>query len=268
MIMIEQPVPDGGGESEPSAAAEDEFLTVLLAMAAHDLRQPLQILVGTHRWLDRMVTGEKEREYLRRGDVAVEQLLDQFNRLADMLRLHLRVSSIEPVEVALAPIFAQLVRDHADAARQKGVDLRTCRTSKVVQSDAALLTVVLRNLVRNAVKYTPAGGRVLLGCRARGPEISIEVLDTGTGIPSDQFSRIFQAFDRLDSTRADGLGIGLFVVRRIVDLLGHRIDVHSEIGQGSCFAVRVRTTAEIRYPPPCLIARPAGGDAARTELWR
>jgi signal transduction histidine kinase len=131
-----------------------------------------------------------------------------------------------------------------------------------VQSDAALLTVVLRNLVRNALKYTPAGGRVLLGCRSSGSEVAIEVIDTGSGIPADQFSTIFQAFHRLDSRQSDGLGIGLFVVRRIVDLLGHGIEVSSKLGQGSCFSMRARTAAQFHYPPPCLIPRQSSPDAA------
>jgi two-component system, OmpR family, phosphate regulon sensor histidine kinase PhoR len=150
-------------------------------------------------------------------------------------------------------MFTKLICENADAALAKGIELRVCRTTKVVQSDATLLTAVLRNLVRNALKYTPAGGRILLGCRCRGPETCIEVIDTGVGIPADQFSTIFRAFHRLDSARADGLGIGLFVVRRIVDLLGHAIEVRSRIGRGSRFAVRARTAPEVGHSLPCLI---------------
>lgn len=191
------------------------------------------------------------------------QLLDQFDRLADMLRLHQQAASIELAPVPLAPIFTKLICENADAARTKGISFRVCRTTKVVQSDSTLLTAVLRNLVRNALKYTPAGGRILLGCRPRGREICIEVIDTGVGIPADQFSRIFQAFHRLDSTRADGLGIGLFVVRRTVDLLGHVIEVRSRIGRGSRFAVRARATPAVEHPLPCLI--PASGLALQSS---
>jgi signal transduction histidine kinase len=104
-------------------------------------------------------------------------------------------------------------------------------------SDALLLQGILRNLIRNAVKYTGSGGRVVVGCRRRGTLLKIEVHDNGIGIPPDKLSEIFEAFRRLDSTRADGLGLGLFVVRRAVQLLGHEIEVRSEIGRGSCFSV-------------------------------
>jgi signal transduction histidine kinase len=76
-----------------------------------------------------------------------------------------------------------------------------------------------------------------LGCRRRNAHIRIEVLDTGVGIPPDKLSKIFEAFHRLDWTRADGLGLGLFVVRRASDLLEHQIFVRSLLGHGSCFSI-------------------------------
>jgi signal transduction histidine kinase len=104
-------------------------------------------------------------------------------------------------------------------------------------SDAMLLEGAVCNLVRNALKYTPPGGRIVVGCRPRGAVVRIEVHDNGIGIPADQLSKIFEAFHRVNSTRPDGLGLGLFIVRRAVDLLGHRIAVRSSMGRGTCFTV-------------------------------
>jgi two-component system, OmpR family, phosphate regulon sensor histidine kinase PhoR len=84
-----------------------------------------------------------------------------------------------------------------------------------------------------------------VGCRARRNETSIEVHDSGIGIPAPQLSKVFDAFHRIDSTRADGLGLGLFVVKQIADLLGHGINVRSKVGRGSCFAVRVSAAADV-----------------------
>jgi two-component system, OmpR family, phosphate regulon sensor histidine kinase PhoR len=86
----------------------------------------------------------------------------------------------------------------------------------------------------------PRGKRVLVGCRRRGAETSIEVHDSGIGIPAAQPSKVFDAFHRIDSTRSEGLGHGLFVAKKIADLRGNGIEVRSEIGRGSCFAVRAR----------------------------
>jgi len=88
----------------------------------------------------------------------------------------------------LQPLLRNLCRASHEPARRKGLELRVCPTQAVVMSDVVLLEGVLRNLIRNALKYTPAGGRVLVGCRRRGPEIRIEVFDTGVGIPPEQLS--------------------------------------------------------------------------------
>jgi signal transduction histidine kinase len=237
MIASGQEGPNGDqGNWSPRRASD--FCAALLAMAGHDLRQPLQILVGMHGWLDHRLTGDSEREYLRRGGLAIARLTDQINHLVDALRLYQHGPSVELAPVPLAPVFAGLLGDNIDFARSRGVELRVCRTSRTAVSEATLLTAILRNLVHNAVKYTPAGKRVVVGCRARRDETSIEVHDSGIGIPAGQLSRVFDAFHRIDSTRADGLGLGLFVVKHIADQLGHALDVRSEIGRGSCFAVR------------------------------
>jgi signal transduction histidine kinase len=214
-----------------------DFHAVLLAMAGHDLRQPLQIITGVHSWLSRRLTTGSEREFLRRGELAIAQLTEQLDQLIEALRLHPNAAGInlEPVEVI--PLLARVCRESTTFAAQRGITIRMCHTSAVVMSDAVLLEGILRNLTRNALKYTPAGGRVLLGCRRRGLDVGIEVCDTGVGISPDHLQKVFEAFRRLDSTRSDGLGLGLFVVRRAVDLIGHRVEVRSAVGRGSCFSV-------------------------------
>jgi two-component system phosphate regulon sensor histidine kinase PhoR len=107
-------------------------------------------------------------------------------------------------------------------------------------SHAALLDGIVRNLVRNAVKYTMPGGRILIGCRRQGADLRIDIYDTGVGMAPEHLPKIFEAFQRLDSTGADGLGIGLFVVRRAVTALGHRIEVSSMLSRGSRFSIIVR----------------------------
>src|SRR4029077_16222261 len=109
-------------------------------------------------------------------------------------------------------------------------------TRAVVVSNAVLLDGIVRNLVRNAIKYTDSG-HVLLSCRRHGPDVLIDIYDTGIGMSADQLPRIFEAFQRLDSSNSNGLGLGLFIVKRAVELLGHRIEVSSTVGRGSRFSV-------------------------------
>jgi two-component system, OmpR family, phosphate regulon sensor histidine kinase PhoR len=109
-------------------------------------------------------------------------------------------------------------------------------------SNSVLLDGILGNLVRNAVKYTEPGGQILIGCRRSSSDVRIDVYDTGIGMAPEQLPRIFEAFHRIDETRGDGLGIGLFVVRRAVALLGHRIEVRSAVGRGSRFSISARAS--------------------------
>ena len=144
----------------------------------------------------------------------VGRLVEHLDHLIEALRLHERAPAIALKPVQIGPLLAAACQDHADLVEQKDLRLRCCATDVAVMSDATLLKGAVGNLVRNALKYTPAGGKVLVGCRRQGSVARIEVHDTGVGIPKDQLSKVFEAFHRVSSTRQDGLGLGLFIVRR------------------------------------------------------
>jgi two-component system, sensor histidine kinase len=113
------------------------------------------------------------------------------------------------------------------------------KTSLCVRSDPTLLARILRNLVANAVRYTDRGS-VTVGCRRRGDRVSIEVWDSGPGIPADKCAEVFQEFTQLgnpDRDRRKGLGLGLAIVERLAKLLGHSVWLRSRVGKGSVFAV-------------------------------
>ena len=214
--------------------SSDLFATVL-AMAVHDLRQPLRVILGTHELLARQLTASPEREQLECGDRATAQLSQRLDLLMEALHLHQTPGGIQPKMVRLGPILQSLGRELGQAARRRRLDLRILPTRATVMSQALLLSEILRNLARNALQYTPAGGRVLVGCRRRGNTVHIGVHDTGVGVPTDKLACLFEAFQRLDSTRPDGLG--LFIVGRAAASLGHLVAVRSAVGHGSCFTV-------------------------------
>jgi two-component system, OmpR family, phosphate regulon sensor histidine kinase PhoR len=218
-----------------------DFPAVFLAMAAHDLRQPLQEIMSVYDWLARRRHTRSEQEYLRRGIIAIARLSGQLDQLIEALRVHEHSANIQLAPVSLQPILHSLFHENEDLGVRKGITLRVRQTDAAVVSHSLLLECILRNLIRNALKYTDPGGHVLISFRPRGEFVKIEVRDTGIGISADQLSQIFDAFQRLDSTHGDGLGLGLFVVRRAVDLLGHAIEVRSTVGVGSCFSVIART---------------------------
>jgi len=125
-------------------------------------------------------------------------------------------------------------------ARDKNLGLRVVPTRTTVRSDFELLASIVRNFLSNSLKYTRSG-QILLGARRHGAKTTVEVWDTGLGIPADQQTRIFEEFFQLETggRHGDGLGLGLTIVERTAKLLGHRIGMRSELGKGSVFWVEV-----------------------------
>jgi two-component system phosphate regulon sensor histidine kinase PhoR len=213
------------------------FESVLLAIAAHDLRQPLQVIQSAHELLGLGHRTSFERRLLQSGQNAIDRLKDQLQQLQTALRLAERRTGVKLRPVSVDEVLRQACRENEATALKNGISIRAVPTNASILSDHLLVGAVLRNLVGNAVKYTQPGGRILLGCRRSGSDIRIDVYDTGIGIPDEQMPKIFEAFARLDSARCEGLGIGLFIVRQAIGLLGHRIDLASTPGRGSRFSI-------------------------------
>jgi len=223
--------------ARPQSAAN--FEAVLLAIAGHDLRQPLQVIQAAHERLGLGVRTSSELLYLRSGQNAVDRLKEQLEQILTALRVRERAQRLELKPVCVHPVLRQACRESEQDALSKGVSIHLVSSGATIESDSLLLGAALRNLVSNAIKYTQPGGRILLGCRHSHSEIRIDVYDTGIGISGENISRIFEAFTRLDAAQCDGLGIGLFIVRQALGILGHRIDVASTPCRGSRFSIFV-----------------------------
>jgi two-component system phosphate regulon sensor histidine kinase PhoR len=209
-----------------------DFESLLLAIAGHDLRQPLQIIQSAHELLGCGVRTKSELRLLERGQIAINRLTEQLDQLIAALRLREHAKEMKLSPVRLEPLLRQACHENQEAALRKGIEIGTVSTSASVISDALLLGTVLRNLISNAVKYTEPGGRILVGCRHAGQDMRIDVFDTGSGIAEEETPKIFDAF-----TRRDGLGIGLFIVRQVIGMLGHRVEVSSIACRGSRFSI-------------------------------
>ena len=236
-------VDDGQSQRRELVRAVD-FYASLLAIATHDLRQPLQVIVGALNLLSRRLTEGPERAHLERGEQASAQLKEKLEQLSDALHFYQHSGRISPEPVGVAAILERVALQLDGPARRKGVDFRSLPTRAAIMSKPMLLDGILCNLARNALDHTSPGGRVLVGCRRRGATVRIEVHDTGEGIPLDQLQRVFEPFFRLDTTRSEGLGLGLFIVKRAADCLGHSIELRSAVGHGSCFSVVARSAAD------------------------
>jgi CheY-like chemotaxis protein len=161
--------------------------------------------------------------------------------LLDLARLEAGIVAPNIGDIALDDLLHRLAVEFNGPAQAAGLQLDMPGTSLVASSDPLLLELILRNLLANAIKYTAHGG-VTVECREMAGTVRIAVIDTGRGIPTDQLAAIFEEFWQLDNPardRARGFGLGLAVVERAARLLGCHVEVHSEVGRGSLFALTV-----------------------------
>ncbi len=229
-------------EAELANAAKSRFL----AAASHDLRQPLQTLTLLQGLLAKAVAGQPAERFVRRLDDTLAAMAAMLNTVLDINQIEAGIVRAEVVTFSMGGLLDRLRDEFGEQARAQGLGWRVVPCGLPVRSDPVLLEQILRNLVSNALKYTRRGG-VLLGCRRRGEVLRIEVHDTGIGIPADKRDTIFEEYSQLDNAARDrgkGLGLGLSIVRRLVDLVDHTVRVRSRPGGGSVFTVEVAISRE------------------------
>lgn len=224
-------------QAEQANATKSRFL----ASASHDLRQPLQTLSLLQGLLAKAVHGEPAQSLVTRLDDALGAMAGMLDTLLDINQIEAGIVHAEPADFAIDDVLARLGCEFGLQAQAQGLVLRMVPCRLRVRSDPRLLEQMLRNLLGNALKYTQHG-RVLLGCRRRRSALSVEIWDTGVGIPDAELAAVFQEYHQLDNSareRSRGLGLGLSIVQRLADLLGHRLGVRSRYGHGSVFSVEV-----------------------------
>ena len=236
------------------AAGANQEKTRFLASAAHDLRQPLHALGMFCATLQQRLSDTPERPLVRNMMSAIESLEDSFGAMLDISRLDAGVVQTVLHTFTVRDLFRRLYQQFGGDAEARGLSLRFRAAGRIVRSDPLLLERVLANLVQNGLRYTRQGG-VLLAARRHPEGVALEVWDTGLGIPDDKRDIIFREFYQIDNPERDrtrGLGMGLSIVRRLCQLLGHPLQLRSTVGRGSVFRVIVPAgeSSAIDAPPP------------------
>jgi signal transduction histidine kinase len=211
--------------------------TQLLATLGHDLRQPLTVIVGALEALE-PDTVPSRLKMLARAKAASRRLERALGSLMEASQLEYGKVQAELQAFAIGRVLSEVCDQHEPDAKAKGLKLVTVPCEHHVLSDPLLLASILHNLLENAIKYTRAG-RILVGCRHKENVLSVEVIDTGIGIEEAMLSAIFDEYKQIAHSFAGGIGLGLYIVKRSADLLGHGLTVRSKFGKGSCFAVGV-----------------------------
>ena len=252
--------------AETASLAKSQFL----AAASHDLRQPLHAMGLFAAALAARVRDPGVTPLVASIRASVEALEHLFAELLDLSQLEAGALRPAPAAIALQPLFTRLTADFAPQAVAAGLTLAVVPTRLAVATDPVLLERVLRNLLANAVRYTPAGG-IVLGARRRGRAVRIDVVDTGVGIAESDATRVFDEFVQLAVARRNhaggrGLGLGLAIVRKLATLCGHSVELASTPGRGSRFSVTVPRAGPLDDAGRCRRMAPAFDPASSLTL--
>jgi len=247
-------ISDALGNAKREAERANAVKSRFLAAASHDLRQPLQTLALVQGILAKTVEDSAAQELLARLDETLGAMSGMLNTLLDINQIETGTVQAEMASFPVNELLTRLRDEFIYHAQAGSLLLRVVPCSLMVDSDPRLLEQMIRNLLSNALKYTRRG-KVLLGCRRRAGVLSIEVWDTGVGIPELELQAIFEEYHQLDNAareRSRGLGLGLAIVHRLSNLLGHRVRVRSQPGKGSVFTIDVRLSegAALASPRP------------------
>jgi signal transduction histidine kinase len=228
-----------------------------MATMSHELRTPLNVILGYTGLVLEGAMGEIDAEpaaALRRVNESALQLLDLINATLDVTRLESGVVPLDFAPVDLGEVLADIEARTREVRARKELAF-SCDAADgfpAIVTDAAKLRIVLTNLVGNALKFTHQGA-VHVAARADGEWIEISVADSGIGIEKDACEVIFEPFRQADAmvgARFGGVGLGLYIVKRLVDALGGDVRLESEVGRGTTFFVRLPRDARRRAPVP------------------
>jgi PAS domain S-box-containing protein len=226
-------------EARDQAEAADRAKSRFLAAVSHDLRQPV---MSANLFLDllrKRSLSPAERDLVEPLANSLSGLTGMLNGLLEVARLDAGIVRAEPSDFSLDDLLRRLAGEFQGLARECRLQFHIPQAPWTVRSDPLLVEMILRNLISNAFKYTEAGG-VSIVAQAGAGSVAIDVIDTGRGIASTEFTRIFDDYYQGGNAARDhsrGFGIGLATARRVAALLGTAIEVQSEVGKGSTFTL-------------------------------
>jgi PAS domain S-box-containing protein len=240
-------------QANTSLQQASETRSRLLASVSHELRTPLHsILVAAQLVRDSGLEQGGNRRVRGLGatiEGSGRHLLGLIDDFLDLSRIEVGAFELRPTPVLLGPLLREVRRDMAPLAAEKGIGLTIAEASGLlVVADPLRLRQVLLNLMSNALKFTPRGGRVRITVRLLDDGVRISVHDTGIGIAPGDLDRAFLPFEQVSGTDAPGVGLGLAISRRIAELHGGTLTAVSAVGRGSTFSVTLPNVASAELP--------------------
>ena len=214
-----------------------------IANVSHELKTPLAVMGNYATMLQRPGITEEERcEYAKAISEAARKLAQLITNILKLNKLENQQIFPQPKEFDLGEQLCECLLGFEDAWEAKNLEIETDIEDDVrIQSDPELLSLVWNNLISNAIKFTPRGGMVGLSMKAEGGSVIVQVRDTGCGMKPETGMHIFEKFYQGDTSHAtQGNGLGLALVKRVIDILNGEIGVQSVYGEGSTFTVKLK----------------------------
>ncbi|MBB1293279.1 MULTISPECIES: PAS-domain containing protein [unclassified Pseudoalteromonas] len=233
-VQTEQALTLAKREAEQANDSKTRFL----ALASHDILQPLNAARLYLAAIDEKSLADNNINNFEKLGASLDSTVHLMSALLEIAKLEQGAMTPTPRHFSIDDILAPLRNEYAILTSEKGLKLTVRSGQHIVHSDITYLRRIVQNLVSNAVKYTNTG-KVLVACRKRKHHLRIEVWDTGPGISEVEQAKIFNDFYRVEASDNKGVGLGLSVVKRMVDLLSIRLDVRSTPQRGSCFSIEV-----------------------------
>lgn len=230
----------------------NQYKSFLISMVAHDLRSPLTALrLYASSLLTSLTEGgsTRQRQALTNIRTQVERLTQFVTNLLDLDQIEQGRLALQYSAGDLKALLHEVVAmvDEPAALRGQTVRLDVPETPLLLQADTERLRQILYNLLSNAVKYTPVGGHIQLSAAADGAAVVVQVTDNGPGLTSTELENLFQLYYRTADARQSktpGTGLGLFIVKTLVEAHHGQVTVHSQLGQGTTFTLRLPTRPE------------------------
>jgi PAS domain S-box-containing protein len=235
-------------EAERTSKFKDQFLSTM----SHELRTPLNAVLGFSDLLADERYGplnEKQRRYIDHIHTGGKHLLTLISDILDLSKIEAGRMELAIENLGVRAAFGEVLSVMQPLADKKSHVLSSSAEAELaVRADSTRFKQILMNILGNAIKFTPSGGRIELAARLEGGKVRVEVRDNGPGIAPEEQRRIFEAFYRLQGSgkKTEGTGLGLAITQRLVELHGGELGLDSQAGQGSCFHFSLPAAASVR----------------------
>ena len=253
--MQEEELKKAYAAAENANKAKTEFLNNM----SHDIRTPMNVILGYNQLMKSLLTEPKQLDYQKKIEQSGKLLLSIINNVLDMAKIESGKIKVDEDYEIIGDVVDEIISTFSSEAEEKGIHLSGSMqvTHRNILCDGTKIREIYVNLVSNAIKYTPSGGNVTitveeLPCEKEGYiMVKSEIKDTGIGMSKEYIPTLFEPFSRENNTttgKVGGTGLGMPIVKKMVDLMGGTIEVESEPGKGTVFTVMLmHKTADEKY---------------------